>query len=185
VFDRPSAISFRTSSSRGGQHVEPLGTAVAQELSDDLGVEGRAATCDAPDRIDEVGDLEHAVLDRIVVGPPSGLSTVRVPSSASTRRRRPTRPFPDASALPVPSSMIATSSVPFRRATEISTRPAPECFAALGDDRRPAGDHESQCEGGDRNPGRNEEEVAVGLAWYSGRIGAVMLMVDSVCRSGC
>src|SRR5262249_4603887 len=79
-----------------------------------------------------LGDHDpHGSSARIVVGPPSGLSTVSFPSSASTRRRRPARPLPFASAPPWPSSVIATASVPFRRVTAIAIRAAPECLVAF------------------------------------------------------
>ena len=79
-----------------------------------------------------LGDHDaHGSSARIVVGPPAGLCTVSVPSSASTRRRSPARPLPAASAPPLPSSWISTSSIPSLRPTEMSMRPAPECLAAL------------------------------------------------------
>ena len=52
-----------------------------------------------------LGD-HHAqgITARTVVGPPPGLETVRTPSSASTRCRRPVSPAPAGSAPPRPSS---------------------------------------------------------------------------------
>src|SRR5262249_29142041 len=58
-----------------------------------------------------LGDHDaHGSSALIVVGPPSGLVTASVPSSASTRRLSPVKPLPDASAPPPPSSSTSTSS---------------------------------------------------------------------------
>src|SRR5579875_2481136 len=66
-----------------------------------------------------------------IVGPPAGLSTRSVPSSASTRCRRPWRPEPSGSAPPRPSSITVTTSAPPIRTTRRSTCDAPACFAAF------------------------------------------------------
>ncbi len=46
----------------------------------------------------------HGICARTVVGPPLGLITTSVPSSACTRRRNPSSPPPAGSAPPTPSS---------------------------------------------------------------------------------
>src|SRR5207245_6203672 len=66
-----------------------------------------------------------------VVGPPAGLSTVSVPSRASTRCRSPCRPWPAGSAPPTPSSSTATDRTPSRRAIRPWTEVGLACLAAL------------------------------------------------------
>ena len=79
-----------------------------------------------------LGDHDpHGSSTRTIVGPPRGLVTASVPSSASTRRRSPVRPPPAGSAPPRPSSSISTASASPRRATATATRLAPECLAAF------------------------------------------------------
>ena len=78
------------------------------------------------------GDQDaHGSSARSVVPPPDGLTIESVPSSASTRRRRPVRPEPDASAPPRPSSAISTTSVDACRARRTSICVAPACFAGV------------------------------------------------------
>src|SRR5262249_20653155 len=54
----------------------------------------------------------HGSSARIVVGPPGGLVTRRLPSSASTRCLSPLSPAPCGSAPPTPSSLTSSSSSP-------------------------------------------------------------------------
>src|SRR5581483_9460896 len=79
-----------------------------------------------------LGDHDpHGITTRIVVGPPAGLRTSSVPSSAATRRASPDRPLPDGSAPPRPSSVISsTSDVPSTR-PRIATRLACACLPAF------------------------------------------------------
>src|SRR5581483_1529402 len=65
------------------------------------------------------------------VGPPGGLTTANVPSSASTRCRRPRSPFPSPSAPPRPSSSTRTWSTSPRRAIVTRTPVAPACLPAF------------------------------------------------------
>ena len=63
-----------------------------------------------------------------VVGPPGGLDTSSVPSSASTRLRSPVRPLPSGLAPPRPSSRISTSSRVPRRSTRTAAAEASACL---------------------------------------------------------
>src|SRR5690349_20717362 len=102
------------------------------------GEEARRVTRDrggvAPDAVEQqlqprrqqhvvLGDHHpHGSSTAIVVGPPAGLSTSTVPSSASARRRIPARPVPRrSSAPPTPFSMIATDN---RSAVRLTVTPA-------------------------------------------------------------
>ena len=64
-FERPSAISERTSRSRSVSSSSSERAAPADEALDDLRVEGRAAGRDALDGVDELGDVAHAVLEQV------------------------------------------------------------------------------------------------------------------------
>ena len=61
---RPSAISESTSRSRVGQRAEGVGVASEQRCYD-LWVQGRAASGDALGRLEELGHVEHAVLEQV------------------------------------------------------------------------------------------------------------------------
>ena len=65
AFERPSAISSSTSRSRGVSVVDGARAAAAEQLRDDLGVERGAALAHAAHRVDEVGDVHHAVLEQV------------------------------------------------------------------------------------------------------------------------
>src|SRR5262249_36321081 len=73
----------------------------------------------------------HGMSALISVGPPSGLATRSVPSSASIRRRRPLRPLPFGFAPPMPSSATSTVSMSPSRRMRMSTRFACECLLAF------------------------------------------------------
>ncbi len=49
----------------GAQHREPVGRAAAHQRGDDLRIERRAAARDALRRFDEVGDVEHPILEQV------------------------------------------------------------------------------------------------------------------------
>ena len=66
AFVRPSAISASTSRSRGESSSSALtGPRRADQRRDDLRVERRAAVGDAPGGVEEVVDVEHAVLEQV------------------------------------------------------------------------------------------------------------------------
>jgi hypothetical protein len=63
---------------------------------------------------------------------PGGLATVTVPPSAATRSVIPASPEPgEGAAPPTPSSLIATTRLPFCRAAVTLTVDARACFAAF------------------------------------------------------
>ena len=64
AFERPSAISPSTSSSRGVSAASGP-SLPREELRHDLRIERRPAPCDARDRVDELADVHHAVLEQI------------------------------------------------------------------------------------------------------------------------
>src|SRR5262249_19562145 len=79
-----------------------------------------------------LGDHDaHGSSALIVVGPPFGLVTASVPSSASTRRFSPVRPLPDAAAPPRPSSSISTSRREPCMRTRTFTPVASACLVAF------------------------------------------------------
>src|SRR5207302_8568248 len=73
----------------------------------------------------------HGITARIVVGPPAGLVTASVPSSASTRRASPRRPLPSAFAPPAPSSTTSATSAPSSSRTSTVTCRACACLPAF------------------------------------------------------
>src|SRR5690606_31322383 len=80
-----------------------------------------------------VGDHDaHGTSAVIRVGPPTGLSTRRVPSTRASRSRRPTSPWPLArSAPPRPSStMVSRAEVPWRE-TVMAARVESACLATF------------------------------------------------------
>src|SRR5262245_46895310 len=62
---------------------------------------------------------------------PGALSTRSLPSSVSTRSRRPNRPEPSGSAPPAPSSSISINARPLTRCARTRAEPAPECLTTL------------------------------------------------------
>src|SRR5690348_1266154 len=80
-----------------------------------------------------VGDgYAHGMRARTAVPPPGGLHISTSPPSTDTRSVMPTSPVPrSALAPPTPSSLTSTTRQPPSRSTEISTRRAEECLAAL------------------------------------------------------
>src|SRR5271155_1601421 len=64
-------------------------------------------------------DYAHGSSAVRMVGPPGGLTTRSVPSSASTRPLSPRSPPPSGSAPPTPSSMMSMRSTGPRRAIRI------------------------------------------------------------------
>ena len=68
AFERPSAMSARTSRSRGVSESSGPRAAAGQQLRDDLGVEDRAAGRDPVDGVDEVGHVGHALLEQVADG---------------------------------------------------------------------------------------------------------------------
>ena len=65
LFERPSAISRSTSSSRGGEPVDRVGAAAHEKLRDDFGIEGRAAGRHPAHRVEEISHLRDPVLEEI------------------------------------------------------------------------------------------------------------------------
>ena len=63
--DRPSAIRPRTSRSRAQPPDWAVVAATAEQLRDHLGIDGCPAAPDAPNRVDEVVDLDHTVPEEI------------------------------------------------------------------------------------------------------------------------
>src|SRR6185503_20727428 len=80
-----------------------------------------------------LGDHDpHGSLTSIRVPTPAGEAISRAPSSAATRRRRPSRPLPAArSAPPGPSSTTTTSSVSPSRRSVTPARAPGACLATL------------------------------------------------------
>ena len=71
AFERPSAISASTWRSRAGQRRQAVGAAAGpQQLADDLGVERRAAGGDPLQRVGELGDVGHPLLQQVARRPP-------------------------------------------------------------------------------------------------------------------
>ena len=81
----------------------------------------------------------HGMLISTTVPAPVGLSTVRLPSRASTRARSPASPEPPGSAPPRPSSPTITTSA---RCSSLEANPAAPRRGVLGGVRERLGDHE-------------------------------------------
>ena len=64
-FERPSAISDEHRALAVVELVEHRAPAPRDEAADDSGVEGRASCGDAFDRVEELGDVAHAVLEQV------------------------------------------------------------------------------------------------------------------------
>ena len=78
-----------------------------------------------------LGDHDaHGSSALTIVGPPSGLETVSVPSMVAARVIRPSSPPPGARAPPTPSSSTSSDDVPVLR-MRTSSRVAAACFAAF------------------------------------------------------
>ena len=91
AFERPSAMSARTSRSRGVSESSGPRAAAGQQLRDDLGVEDRAAVRDPVDGVDEVGDVGHALLEQVADGLRVGRRAARwrsAPRRTATARGR-------------------------------------------------------------------------------------------------
>src|SRR5262249_37054857 len=99
----------------GGDDVEPV---VAEEAR-----EAVAEECEVLCDHDPPG-----IPARTVVGPPGGLVTSRLPSSACTRLTSPRSPLPSGFAPPSPSSTTATTSLPSSSCMSMSTDSACACL---------------------------------------------------------
>jgi hypothetical protein len=95
----------------GDRPQELLGVAVGRD--DLMAGLGQQPGQSLPQQHRILGDHDpHGSTAEMIVGPPDGDSTERVPSTPATRSARPDSPAPPGSAPPIPSSLITTVSVP-------------------------------------------------------------------------
>src|SRR5262249_57681056 len=106
------------------QHLRHERIAVGDGADDLESVVTQQAGQPVAEQREVLGDhYAHGRTARTVVGPPTGLVTSSVPSTASTRRASPRSPLPLASAPPAPLSTTLTIRLPFSVCTSISTLP--------------------------------------------------------------